>query len=111
MRHLRSSFYIAIVSLFVLTGYGSDLFGDCCAHHEHAQVEHGEEQGGSAPHDQTPSSGEACQCICHMIITPLMPEPVWVADAAFVQADFMAARDEFPPDAEPQGIDIPPQLA
>lgn len=107
MRHLRSSFYIAIVSLFVLTGYGSDLFGDCGAHHGHDPAEHHE----PAPQDETPGGGDGCQCICHMPATPLTPDPVAVAAAVFVETDFAALRDEFPPDAVPLGIEYPPQLA
>ena len=103
----RTSLFIAIVSLFVLTGYGFDLFGDCCAHHEQAQVEHGK----SAPNDQPPGGGEGCQCLCHQIVTPVTPEPEWVADAVFISADLVAPPDEFPPDAAPLGIDYPPQLA
>ena len=103
----RSSLFIAIVSLLVLTGYGFDLFGDCCGHREPGQAEHGK----SAPNDQTPGSGDGCQCVCHQIITPLMSEPLRIVDAVLVASDFVAHADEFPPDAVPRGIDYPPQLA
>ena len=103
----RSSLFIAIVSLLVLMGYGFDLFGDCCGHREPGQAEHGK----SAPNDQTPGGGDSCQCICHQIVTPLTPEPLRVADVAFVPSSFVAHADECPPDAVPRGIDDPPQLA
>ena len=109
MSCLRSHLFIAIVSLLVLTGYGFDLFDDCCARQEQAQTEHGK----PAPKNQTPgnSNGNGCQCICHQVITPLSTEPIRVADMAFVPAGFVAHPDEFPPDAVPLGIDYPPQLA
>ena len=107
MSRLRSSLFIAIVSLFVLTGYGFDLFGDCCSHHQQSPVEHGK----SVPDEQTPVKDDGCQCICHQIISPLTTEPVRVADAGFTPASFVAHPDEFPPDAVPVGIDYPPQLA
>lgn len=107
VRLLRSSLFIAIVSLFVLTGYGFDLFGDCCSHPEQAQVEH----GNSAPKGQPSGSEDGCQCICHQVITLLSLDPVRVADADAVSTDLVAHADEFPPDAVPLGIDYPPQLA
>ena len=107
LKLFRSSLFIAIVSLLVLTGYGFDLFCDCCAHREPGQAEHGK----SAPNDQNSGDGDGCQCICHQIVTPLTPEPMRVAEAAFVPSDFVAHADEFPPDAVPRGIDYPPQLA
>ncbi len=103
----RSSLFIAIVSLLVLTGYGFDLFGECCTHDVQGQAEHGK----SSPNEQAPGGGDGCQCICHQIITPLTPEPLRVADAVLVASDFVAHADEFPPDAVPRGIDYPPQLA
>ena len=104
---LRSHLFVVIVSLLVATGYGFDLFGDCCGHREPAQAEHGK----SVPKDKTPGGGDSCQCICHQIVTPLTPEPLRVADVAFVPSPFVAHADEFPPDAVPRGIDYPPQLA
>ena len=107
MSFLRSKFFLAIVSLFVLTGYSLDLFADCCTHREQGQTENGK----SAPNDQTPGGGDGCQCICHQIIDPLTPGPTRVADAAFTPLDFVAHADEFPPDAVPLGIEHPPQIA
>ena len=107
MRFLRSNLIIAIVSLFVLTGYGFDLFGDCCSHPEQAQVEH----GNSGPKGQPSGSGDGCQCVCHQVIIPLSLDPMRVAFADVVSTDFVAHADEFPPDAVPLGIDYPPQLA
>ena len=107
LKFLRSHLFIAIVSLLVVTGYGFDLFDDCCAQQEQAQVEHGK----AAPKNQKPGNGNGCQCICHQITTPLSPSPIQLVHAVFVPADFVAHPDEFPPDAVPLGIDYPPQLA
>ena len=65
MKFLRSHLFIAIVSLFVLTAYGFDLFDGCCARQEKAQAENGK----SAPKNQTPGSSDGCQCICHQLTT------------------------------------------
>lgn len=107
LRFLRSNLFIAIVSLLVVTGYGFDLFGECCADERHEYVEHGK----SAPNDQAPGGNDGCQCICHQVVPPISLEPVQMAVAVFVAADFVAHADEFPPDAVPLGIDYPPQLA
>ncbi|MEI9898127.1 MAG: hypothetical protein WDN28_30800 [Chthoniobacter sp.] len=106
MSFLRSSLFVTIVSLFVLTCYGFDLFDDCCSRQEQGQAGHGK----SSPNDRAPGSGNGCQCICHQVITPLTAEPVQLAGAVFVQTDFVAHLDEFPPDAVPVGIEVPPQL-
>ena len=108
---LRSNFFIAIVSLWVLSGYGIVLLGDCCDHHEHAQVQHETGAGSPAQGDQDSGDGDDCQCVCHIVTTALMLEPVWAADAAFVETDLLVPRDDSPPDAMPRGIDYPPQLA
>ena len=99
---------MAIVSVFVLAGFGVDLFGDCCGRHEQEQAEH----GGCAPddHGQAPDKGAGCQCICHVVLTPLTAETVWAADVAFVPTGFLTHTDEFPPDAVPLGIEHPPQI-
>jgi hypothetical protein len=104
---LRSSLFVAIISLLVLTGYGFDLFGDCCSHPPQSQEEH----GNSAPDHQTPGSDEGCQCICHQIATPVAIDPVRVAVAWLGGSDFIVAPNEIPPDAVPLGIEYPPQLA
>ena len=102
MRCLRSNLFIAIVSLFVLTGYAQDVFGECCAHDKQEQTQHGK---------TTPGKADDCQCLCHQIISHWNVEPVRVAAAVLVTAEFVAHPDEFPPDAVPLGIDYPPQLA
>ena len=43
-------------------------------------------------------------------MTPLIPESVRFVGAVFVETDFVVHPDEFPPDAVPVGIDVPPQL-
>ncbi len=100
---------MAIVSLFVLTGFGVDVFGECCGSHGPAETEH----SGCAPddHDQAPDKGDGCQCICHVVLTTLTAGTLWAADAAFVPTGFLSHTDEFPPDAVPLGIDHPPQIA
>ena len=107
MSQIRSSLFIAIVSLFVLAGYGFDLLGDCCEQPKQVQVE----SGKAAPSKQAPTQGNDCKCICHQIVSPLTTEPLRVSDGVFVIADLVAHADEFPPDAVPIGIEYPPQLA
>lgn len=104
---LRSKLFVGIVSLIVLTGYGSGLFGDCCGQKEQGQVE----LGKSVPHDQTADTGDNCQCVCHQSIAWLASATLRIADADFVPTVFLANTDEFPPDSLPLGIDHPPQLA
>lgn len=99
---LRSNFFIVIVSLFVLAGYGFDVFGECCAHHVQAQTEHS---------GKTQGNGDDCQCICHQTITPLTAEPVRAVAALLVTSDFAMHLDQIAPDEVPLGIDHPPQLA
>ncbi|MEP6673462.1 MAG: hypothetical protein ABJF10_30220 [Chthoniobacter sp.] len=107
MSLLRSSLFIAIVSLFVLTGYGFDLFGDCCGSEKQVQTQ----SGKTAPGKKAPGKSDDCQCICHQIISHSSVEPMRVAAVLIVTAEFVAHPDEFPPDAVPLGIDYPPQLA
>ena len=102
LNRLRSHLFIAIVSLFVLTGYGYDLFGDCCAREKQVQTQSGKTAPGKA---------DDCQCICHQIISHSSEEPVRVVAVLIVTSEFVAHPDEFPPDAVPLGIDYPPQLA
>lgn len=87
-------------------GYGADLLGDCCSHREQTQVEHGK----AAPHKQAPSKEDGCQCVCHQLATPMTVEPVRVSGLP-VEADAFVSSNEVPPDAEPIGIEYPPQLA
>ena len=107
VRFLRSNLFIAIVSLFVLTGYGFDLFGDCCAREKQVQAQ----SGKTEPDKKAPGKADDCQCICHQIISHSSEEPVRVVAVLIVTAEFVAHPDEFPPDAVPLGIDYPPQLA
>ncbi len=98
---------MAIVSAFVLTACAVDVLGDCCGWQGQEQADHCD----CAPGDPMPDNGDDCQCLCHVILTPLTTGPLWVADAVFVPADFVAQKNEFPPDAVPLGIDHPPQIA
>ncbi len=107
LNRLHSNLGIAIVSLFVLTGYGFDLFGDCCAWEKQVQTQ----SGKTAPGKKAPGKSDDCQCICHQVISHSSVEPLRVAAVLIVTAEFVALPDEFPPDAVPLGIDYPPQLA
>lgn len=102
---LRSSFFIAIVSLFVLTGYSLQAFADCCTHEER-QAQHAQ----SGTQKKAPSESNHCQCLCHQVISHVTSEPLRIAATALLEQGLMAQRDEFPPDALPVGIDYPPQL-
>lgn len=96
-----------MMSLFVLTGYGVDLFGDCCGHETTAPIEHGRSHNDAHPQKKD----EGCQCICHQIVPPISFEPVRVAGALPAPMDYVARPDQIPPDVVPLGIDHPPQLA
>ena len=102
LNRLRSNLLIAIVSLFVLTGYGLEVFGECCSHREG--------QGQAEHHEKAPGQGDDCQCLCHQIISPIATEPLAVAVAVFTLGNLVAHADEFPPDAVPLGIEHPPQI-
>ena len=104
---MRSSLFIAVVSLFVLTGFAYDIFDDCCGPAQEEQKDHGQ----TSPGEKAPGQSDGCQCVCHQIISHSGAEPVRVAAAEFVPAGYVLHADEFPPDAEPLGIDYPPQLA
>ena len=100
---LRSNLFIAIVSLFVLMGYGLEVFGECCSHRElQGQAEH---------HEKAPGQGDDCQCLCHQTLSTITTTPLAVAVAVFTPGNLVAHADEFPPDVVPLGIDYPPQLA
>ena len=99
---LRSNLFIAIVSLFVLTGYGLEVFGECCSHRE--------PQGQAEHHEKAPGNGDNCQCLCHQTISPISTAPLVVAAAVFTLGNLVAHADEFPPDAVPLGIEHPPQI-
>jgi hypothetical protein len=103
---LRSSLFIAIVSLFVLTGYAHGVVGDCCAH-EKQQTQ----SARTAPGKDSPQESDDCQCLCHQVISHFTGDPVPVAAGTLVPMTRKMHPDEFPPDAVPVGIDVPPQLA
>lgn len=105
MAFFRSSFFIVIVSLLVLTGYSLQAFADCCRH-ESQTAQH----TLAAPVKQAPADADGCQCLCHQVISHLTSEPLQVGATVLVPEARLAARDEFPPDALPLGIDYPPQL-
>ncbi len=98
---------MAVVSVFVLAACGIDVLGDCCGRGGSAQADH----CGCAPGEQTPENSDDCQCFCHVNLTPITTQPLWVAGAVFVPVDFAPQADELPPDAVPLGIDHPPQIA
>ena len=106
MSFLRSSLFIAIVSLSVLAGYGYDLLGDCCRDGIAQQTECLKD----APNHKAPGVGNDCQCLCHQVISHLTSEPPRIARAIRVPTIFAREADEFPPDSVPVGIDHPPQL-
>lgn len=107
MSRLRSSLFIAIVSLFILTGYAHGVFGVCCGHEKQEQTQ----SAKTAPAKETPHKTGECQCLCHQVISHLTAEPVRVAAGAIMPMVLKMHPDEFPPDAVPLGIDYPPQLA
>ena len=90
LNRLRSNLFIAIVSLFVLTGYGYDLFGDCCAGEKQVQTQ----SGKTAPRKKAPGKSDDCQCVCHQIISHSGVEPVRVAAVLIVTVEFVAHPDE-----------------
>lgn len=107
MAFLRSSFFIAIVSLFVLTGYSWTALADCCRHESQAAAKH----ALSAPLKQAPADADDCQCLCHQAISHLTGESLRLEQTVLLRQAHLARRDEFPPDALPLGIDYPPQLS
>jgi hypothetical protein len=96
---------MAIVSLFVLTGYAFDVLDYDC-HGEQQEQTTQSHSGKDAPADK-----DGCQCLCHQIFTIQMTAPVCVPCDAPRNLDYLALRDEIPPDAVPLGIDHPPQIA
>ena len=102
MKALRSTLLIAIVSLFVLTGYAYAVMDKCC---DAKQTER-------AAHDQPISAeDDGCPCLCHMAFSNVVAMPVRVPVPVLILQSFGLPAGEFPPDTEPQGIDYPPQLA
>ena len=107
MSFLRSSLCIAIVSLFVLTGYAWDVLDYCCEHENQVQVDHAKHHSGK----KAPEQKNDCKCICHQVFSGSEVESVRVAPRVQTPMDFIGHAEEFPPDAVPPGIDYPPQLA
>ena len=107
LKFLRSNLFIAIVSLFVLTGYAFVVLDYGCDGAKQEQVGHSKTSSGKS----ASAKNDDCQCLCHQIFTAHAVEPLRVAPAILTPADFVAHRDEFPPDAVPLGIDYPPQFA
>ena len=107
MRFLRSNLFIAIVSLFVLTGYAHGVFGDCCTNEKQQQTQ----SAKAAPGKKAPQKSDDCQCLCHQVISHLTVEPVRAGAGALLPMTLKMHPDEFPPDAVPLGIEVPPQLA
>jgi hypothetical protein len=103
----RSSLCLAIVSLFVLTGYAHGVLGDCCEHDQPQQAP----SATTAPGQEVPQQSDDCQCWCHQVISHFTVDPVRVAAEALVPITLKMHPDEFPPDAVPVGIEVPPQLA
>jgi hypothetical protein len=104
---LRSYLFVAIFSLLVLTGYGNNVFGDCCANQKLQQTHCAKTES----HEKAPCDADGCQCLCHQAISHITAEPVCVAAAVLLPVSFTAYADEFPLDAVPIGIDHPPQLS
>lgn len=104
---LRSSIFLALLSLFVLTAYGSEVLGDCCHQAQQEQLQNGEPGDGSAPAGGT----AGCECSCHTgFAAPLVERMGAPAVEPGVRERFVI-RDEIPPETVPLGIDHPPQLA
>ena len=99
---LRSKLFVAIVSLFVLTGYAHAVSGRCCADAKPGQIQHGK-PGSTKNH--------RCQGLCHQIFSNDSAEPVLLPVVALVSQARVCPGKRFLPDTEPQRIDHPPQLA
>ena len=106
MSFLPSHLFIAIVSLFVVTGYAWDVLDYNCEDESPAQVDHAKGHSG----EKAPQQQNYGKCICHQIFTGPELNPMRVAPRVETPTDCVAHADEFPPDAVPLGIDYPPQL-
>ncbi len=104
---LRSNLLIVIVSLCVATGYAHEILDACCEGQRQEQAA----QGRTPADKNAPAQDDGCQCLCHQFFTAQAVLPLSAAPAIYGPADFVAQRDEFPPEAVPLGIDYPPQLA
>ena len=98
---LRSSLLMAIVSVLVLTGYSHAVMDRCCAGETQEQADH-----------ETPVHGNdgGCECLCHKVFSNDSAKPVRLPGLVLVLQAARWSADEFPPDAEPQGIEHPPQI-
>lgn len=104
---LRCSFFVTLVSLLLLLGYGFGVFDNCCERTRHVRVVHGK----VAPVHQNSDHGNYCQCICHQAVPPLSAEPMRLAEGLSSLTEWAGSADEFPPEPVPVGIEYPPQLA
>jgi hypothetical protein len=104
---LRSSIFLALLSLFVLTAYGSEVLDDCCHEAQQERAQKGEHGHGGAP----ASGADGCQCSCHTGFAA--PVVVGLGAPAVERAatERFVIRDEIPPETVPLGIEYPPQLA
>ena len=107
MSFLRSNLLIVIVSLFVLTGYAHDVLDSCCEGQRQEQAA----QGKTSSDKNSPAQNDGCQCLCHQFFTAHAAPSLSMSPAILTPAAFIAHGDEFPPDAVPVGIEVPPQLA
>lgn len=104
---LRSSLFVAFVSLLVLMGYASDVLDyNCAAERQEQAAQHHGHHGKSRP-----AKDDDCHCLCHQFFTGHAAEPIRVGRVPFTAAAYVTHADEFPPDADPVGIEYPPQLA
>ena len=102
LKALRSTLLIAIVSLFVLTGYARAVMDKCCAMEQTERAAH----DGSVPVEE-----HGCSCLCHQVFSNVFAMPVRLPAVVLVLQAVRLPADEFPPDAVPPGIDVPPQLS
>ena len=107
LRFLRSSLFIAIVSVLVLTGYACDVSDDDCEGGKHEQTAQCKTPSGK----DAPAEKGDCQCLCHQIFTIQIAPPPRIASGTMGIADYLLHVDESPPDAVPPGIYHPPQIA
>jgi hypothetical protein len=104
---LRSSFFVALVSLFVATAYGYDVLEDQCD-----EVRQEQSPQGPSDHDGVPAEGaDGCQCLCHATFSAPLVELVSAPATEPAATERFVIRDEIPPETVPLGIEYPPQLA
>ena len=99
LKALRSTLLAVIVSLLVLAGYAHAVADKCC---DAQQAEHS---------PSAPGEDDGCQCLCHKVFSNVSPMPARLPVLVLVLQTVRLHAAEFPPDAEPQSIDHPPQLA